>query len=109
MEDASVRAGLHHDAGPLDTQRGNLTAGGRPGQVVPAVQEQSFQPASPDTIHSKQLKVRACRFGETDQVKQIGPRTSIMYLHGAQEQQYRPALPETIVSKHMEGKTLLTC
>lgn len=60
MEDASVRAGLHHDAGPVDTQRGNLTAGGRPGQVVPAVQEQPFQPASPDTMHSKQMKVRAC-------------------------------------------------
>lgn len=60
MEDASVRAGLHHDAGPIETQRGNLTAGGRPGQVVPGAREQPFQPASPDTVHSKQMKVRAC-------------------------------------------------
>ncbi|KAK9816370.1 hypothetical protein WJX74_006737 [Apatococcus lobatus] len=57
MEDFSVRAGSQHENVPSDTQRGNLTAGGRPVQAVPGVSEQHLQPASPDTVHSKQMKM----------------------------------------------------
>ena len=57
-EDFSVRAGSQHQNGPTDTQRGNLTDGGHPGQAAPVIHEHQSQPASPDTVHAKLAKVR---------------------------------------------------